>query len=166
MHRRCYVIQGVHSDFLRRYRRLCVDSAYVIYNFIYASPTGAVAVRWYALESVAIFEGKSGKVGNIRSIREYKVRKVRHLYFVFFDRCTRIGCIGLDPPLKWGEGDFFFKNLFRTLFSISGFPTLCQISRKSLEPFPDKTRYTQTDRQTDRQEWFYRSFSDKPEAQK
>ena len=36
---------------------------------------------------------------------------------------------------KMGEGGLFFKILLRSLFYISGFPTSCQISRKSLELF-------------------------------
>ena len=34
--------------------------------------------------------------------------------------------------------------MFRTLFSISGFQTSCQISRKSLEQFPGKMCHTRT----------------------
>ena len=63
-----------------------------------------------------------------------------------------------------GGGGLFFKNLLRTLFIISGFPTSCQISRKLLERFPRKTCYRHPDGRTSGQESFYRSFSGKPEA--
>ena len=52
---------------------------------------------------------------------------------------------------NWGGG--FFKNQFRTLLSISGFKTSCQISRKSLVPFPGKTRYRQTHTQTNKSDF-------------
>ena len=47
-----------------------------------------------------------------------------------------------------GEGDFF--HLFRSLFYISRFPTSCQISRKSLEPFSVKVRHGRTAGQPDK----------------
>ena len=44
-----------------------------------------------------------------------------------------------------GGGGIFKKNLFRTLLSISIFPTSCQILRKSLEPFSGKVHHGRTD---------------------
>ena len=55
---------------------------------------------------------------------------------------------------KMGEGGLFSsKNLFRKLLSISIFKTSCQISRKSLEPFPGKVRHRQTNIQTDKSDF-------------
>ena len=81
----------------------------------------------------------------------FKVKKNRQSRFC--PNCEKVLFWPKFAPFgpKMGEAGFV-SEMFRTLFSISIFPTSCQISRKSLEPFSGKTCHTQTHRQTDRQE--------------
>ena len=86
------------------------------------------------------------------SILVHSIQGLKKIVRAVFAQIAKKCYFGPNLPLKWGRG-IFFKNLFRSLFYISGFPTSCQISRKSLEPFPGKEHYRHTDRHTDKSDF-------------
>ena len=104
---------------------------------------------------------KSQKVINYRepcprsffiSILVLSIQSLKKIVRAVFAKIAKKCYFGPNLPLlgpKWGRG-LFFKNLFQTLFIISGFLTSCQISRKSLERFSGKKCYGRTSEHPDK----------------